>query len=319
MPYGRLSIVVCTFNRSDLLAGCLESLENQTLDPSRFEVLIVDNNSTDATKSVAERFCRNNRCFRYCFEAQQGLSHARNRGWQEASSECVGYIDDDAKAPPQWLEVAHRICTEARPEIFGGPYYAFWHGTKPKWFKDQYESDYLGPTARPLKDLEFLNGTNIFISRTLLSSLGGFSPELGMSGETTAYGEETALILRARKHFSNVRVYYHPELFVFHLVPEHKMILRRIARQRFINGRCSYQVFADARTYGPGGALVSLLKVVLLSVHFGIDLTKVLIRDRSLYPFPQNYVYERSFHILERIGGAYEELTCFINSKSGPT
>ncbi len=113
-------------------------------------MLIVDNKSTDDTRSVAEHFCGNNRGFPLLLRSPtwDGLN-ARNRGWQEASSEWVGYIDDDAKAPPHWLKVAHRITSEERPEIFGGPYYGFLHGRKPGWFKDEYESDYLGPTANP--------------------------------------------------------------------------------------------------------------------------------------------------------------------------
>lgn len=305
----RISIVVCTFNRSDVLQGCLESLENQTLDPACFEVLIVDNNSTDATKQVGERFVKQNSNFHYCFEANQGLSHARNRGWAEATGDWIGYIDDDAKASRVWLETARKIIVNQRPDIFGGPYYAFYDSAKPQWFADRYASSEKGPTPRNLNGNEFLSGTNIFFRRELLSSIGGFDPNLGMSGAQIGYGEETALMITARKRFPDLEIFYDPSLYVFHLVPPHKMTFAWLARQRFVAGRWSARVFgARSRTFWTR-VLSSGIKVALLSLYFGVDLVRSLWRDGAVYPTPQNYVYEHSLPILMRIGSAWEKLT----------
>ena len=98
-----ISVVVCTFNRADLLETSLEALDEQILESSEYEVIVVDNNSTDNTLNVVEELCNRLTSLRYCFEPNQGLSHARNRGWREAMGEYVAYIDDDCKVPGQWL------------------------------------------------------------------------------------------------------------------------------------------------------------------------------------------------------------------------
>ena len=92
-----ISAVICTYNRADLLAGAIESLLEQTLNPAHREIIVVDNASTDGTRAVVEQFAPDG--VRYVLETRQGLGYARNRGWQEARGEFVAYIDDDARAP----------------------------------------------------------------------------------------------------------------------------------------------------------------------------------------------------------------------------
>ena len=96
----RISAIVCTCNNAGSLEATLLSLAKQEL-PSTIghEVLIVDNNSTDSTVSVARKFTEQpNSIFRYIFEPTQGLSFARNRGAKEARGEIVAFLDDDAIA-----------------------------------------------------------------------------------------------------------------------------------------------------------------------------------------------------------------------------
>lgn len=84
-----VSIVICTFNRADLLRECLQSLTNQNEDISRIPVIVVDNNSTDATAKTVREFERKLPGLKYVFEPEQGLSHARNRGFKEAETKWV--------------------------------------------------------------------------------------------------------------------------------------------------------------------------------------------------------------------------------------
>lgn len=102
----KISVVVCTFNRADILPLALQSLCEQTPHHDQTEIIVVDNNSPDNTRQVVDEFIEKYPNIRYCFEPIQGLSHARNRGWREARGEYVGYLDDDAKAPPEWLHSA---------------------------------------------------------------------------------------------------------------------------------------------------------------------------------------------------------------------
>jgi glucosyl-dolichyl phosphate glucuronosyltransferase len=310
----RFSIIVCTFNRVALLNNCLESLVLQDLPESHYEVLVIDNNSTDATRRSVLETCKERRNVRYVFEPNQGLSHARNRGITEARGEYIGYFDDDAKAPSDWLAVAMRVVDSDQPDIFGGPYYAFYNCPKPRWFKDDYQSFCLGIEPRSLQDNEFLCGTNIFFEANIIRKLGGFDPKLGMTGQSLGYGEETRAIILARERFPDIRIQYYPALYVFHLVAPQKMSLNSYARQCFINGRFSWDVFKNGKS--PGAS--SILKVIFLNCFFLLDLVRgVVFRNRQAYRYPQNYFYECSSKLLYRIGRAYEELIRYLRSSRG--
>ncbi len=134
-----ISVVVCTYNRVNLLADALHTLCHQTLDRSEYEVMVVDNNSSDNTREMVDEFCRRFSHVRYCFEPKQGLSYARNRGWREARGEYVAYVDDDARAGENWLKTALVLIANTKPAplCLGGPILPFYSTTKPIWFKGE--------------------------------------------------------------------------------------------------------------------------------------------------------------------------------------
>lgn len=302
----RISVVVCTYNRADLLANVLQTLCEQTIDISEYEVIIVDNNSTDNTRAVAEDFCRRYPHVRYCLETQQGLSHARNRGWQEARGEYVGYIDDDGKAPPEWLVVARDVINQIAPAAFGGSYFAFYNTPKPRWFRDEYGTHDLGAQAHVLDPNEYVSGGNLFFRRAVLEVLGGFDPALGMSGQRIAYGEETALLRRMRTEMPDQMIYYEPRLYVYHLVAARKMALSWIIRQRFASGRYSYMVLGEASS-----AVLSKRRLLKQMLHVLLLLSRGLLgglrRDQGRYPFIQNYWHEQAFRHLQTLGALYAQ------------
>ena len=96
----RITVAVCTYNRAGLLEECLESLVNQTADANTFEVIVVNNGSTDQTQQVAQQFTRQHSTFHVVIENKPGLSHARNLAFRNARSNWISYIDDDTKAFP---------------------------------------------------------------------------------------------------------------------------------------------------------------------------------------------------------------------------
>lgn len=302
-----VSIVVCTYNRAGLLAAALQSLCEQTLNPSEYKIIVVDNNSSDTTRAVAEEFCRRRPNIRYVFERQQGHSHARNRGWQEARGEYVGYIDDDAQAPPQWLAVAKEVIEEVSPAVFGGPYYASYNSPKPAWWKDSYRSHERTETARPLDQGEYLSGGNIFFRRQLLQTMGGFDVTLGMSGETIGVGEETDLLRRVRATDPEALIYFEPELCVDHLVPAEKMTLGWNMRRRFATARYAYRVF-EAGDRPPAKRYRLLLQTVRTLRDFAKEIFfGAVFRNKDRYPYAQNYLYERAFRHLQTLGRLYEQ------------
>ena len=102
----KLTIVIATYNRAPYLLRTLKSLTNQTLAPERFEILVVNNNSTDDTKEVFARFATlyPTLSLRMVDEMQQGISYVRNRGIAEAAGEYIVFLDDDEETNPEFAE-----------------------------------------------------------------------------------------------------------------------------------------------------------------------------------------------------------------------
>ena len=99
-----ISAVICTYNRADCLARAIKSLVNQTLPKENYEILIVDNASTDSTKDIIRREFSGVPNLSYFYEPVLGIARARNTGWNNAKGTYVCYLDDDAVASPEWLE-----------------------------------------------------------------------------------------------------------------------------------------------------------------------------------------------------------------------
>ncbi len=313
-----ISVVVCTYNRPELLRDVIESLLHQSLGDTEYEIVIVDNNSTDSTPEVVLEYSRNHQNVRYVLETKQGLSNARNRGWREAHGEFVAYLDDDCKAPDQWLSTAKKLIVREAPDVVGGPYYAFYHSTKPLWWKDSYRSIEHAETARELVDGEYLSGGNIIFCKEILEKLGGFDPRYGMAGDKLAFGEETVLLKKIRRDYPNTKIYYDPALYVYHLVHESKMRLAWNSRNSFIDGRYSYRI-QSADEVGFLAGILSLFKLFAKSILLLTSLAwGVTFRDRSEFPFVQNHIFERSLPILVDIGFRFEHvrtLVCGLSPK----
>jgi glycosyltransferase involved in cell wall biosynthesis len=290
-----ISVIICTYNRAELLKNVLQDVCEQTLADSEFEVILVDNHSTDQTRAVAESFCQRYANVRYCFEAQQGLSHARNRGWREARGEYLAYLDDDCQVPTQWLAVAKGIIELQAPIVFGGPYYAFYNSAKPDWWKEKYDAYHsmtYADSAGYLEANQDIHGGNLFIQQAILEKVGGFNPQLGMSGKHLSYGEETELQMRIFKALPEARAYCDPKLYVYHLVAAKKMTIGWVTWAHIAHGRAAYHVYP--RTLMRFGSVINCLwRFVELPKNIIIVFFSLVFkRDRSQHLYWQNDLYE---------------------------
>jgi GT2 family glycosyltransferase len=303
-----LSVAICTHNRADLLVGVLDTLFAQTADRADYEVIVVDNASTEATRQVVHSFAQRFANARYVHEPTVGLSHARNRAVQEATGEYVAYVDDDCRLPPHWVAAVRDVIARVRPAACGGPLLTWYASDRPRWYRDEYASHVQGDVPRPLGADEYLDGGNIALRRSLLAELGGFDPGLGMAGKRIAYGEETALLRRIRAERPHETIYYDPRIVAYHLVRPEKMTLRRIARQCLCSGYAAYHVFGPAPGCR-GGGRVRLWKraaraLGALTAGFARAL---LFRDRRQFPYIQNDLCERVLPRLQTFGRIVEQ------------
>lgn len=218
-----VSVVVCTYNRAQLLADCLRSLVKQSINKRYYEVLVVDNNSTDNTERVVNRFSRNHPNIRLIMEKKQGLSYARNRGWKEARGKYVAYIDDDAIADPDWVnQIVGFAKIHPRVNVFGGPYSRFFLHPPPVWLPEDHGSLNMGNKVKLLHVRnEWISGSNMIFRKLILDKYKGFVTNLGMKGGQILYGEETELLARLKRDGESI--YYVPAISVKHLVGDYKL------------------------------------------------------------------------------------------------
>jgi glycosyltransferase involved in cell wall biosynthesis len=312
-----ISVVICTRNRAELLSRALETVCDQDLDSCYYEVIVVDNGSADPTSEVVETLTREYPNVRYCREEKVGLSHSRNRGFREARGVYIGYLDDDAKVPSDWLSKAKRIIERESPAAFGGPFYPFYDSPKPRWFDDKYGSRESAECARFLKLGESLSGGNFFIRREILLQLGGFETDLGMTGKSIAYGEETHLQDRIFDTMPGRNIYYDPTLLIRHLVRADKMSLIWRIMQNFSRGRSETRMRRHSGTLD-GGPLRAFKHFLIAALYLVFNLTYGLLTyDRKRFPFVQNYLYEAGLSPLEGIGRFYERACALPRRRIG--
>lgn len=222
-----ISVIICTYNRADRLLLALEALTKQTLSSKEFEVLVVDNRSTDNTsvicKSFQERFVN----FRYMYEPIQGLSKARNTGWQTAQSPYIAYLDDDAIPCEEWIEAILDVfeTVQPKPVSVGGPIYPLWEVPRPDWITPVMETLFTmldgGNTPRWFEENEYPWGANVIYRRDALEKVGGFCEQLGRKGQSLLSGEET--LLNATLKAQGEGFYYSPQALVLHWVPKERI------------------------------------------------------------------------------------------------
>ncbi|MFM7425375.1 MAG: glycosyltransferase family 2 protein [Elainella sp.] len=198
----QISAIICTHNRAAYLGAAIDSLLGQQLSGANFEVIVVDNASTDGTRQVVEARqvveTSTNARLRYVYEPITGLSVARNTGANLAQGEILAYLDDDAVASPQWLgELLAAYRNNEKLAIAGGRVTLLWaaNTTPPRWLSDGLAGN-LGAYdlgANPLLiDRPGLTprGLNYSIRRQFLAQVGGFDPSLGRVGKNLLSNEE---------------------------------------------------------------------------------------------------------------------------------
>jgi glucosyl-dolichyl phosphate glucuronosyltransferase len=295
-----LSVVICTYNRAELLPVIFESLANQTAPRNLYEILLVDNGSTDSTKRTAESYFVKIPNMRYEYEPEIGLSSARNHGWRQARGEYVGFLDDDCKVPADWIANALRVVQEIGPHGFGGPFYAFYNSPKPAWFKDEYGSHVQGDAPRALKENEYLDGGNMFIRCDILQSFGGFRADMGMKGREIAYGEETQFFMRLRSEMKEAVLFYDPSVFVYHLVRAEKMKLWSAPKRFFVSGMYSAKIQLVSYRLN---RVDLLYRMAISCLELTLSFFRGMIsRDKATYPYLQNYWYEITFQYFIQLG-----------------
>jgi GT2 family glycosyltransferase len=241
----KLSICICTYNRSKSLKRTLASLAAQKgVDANLIEVLAVDNNSSDDTQKTLDGF-RQILPIRSVTESEQGLAYARNRAAVECKGEVILFTDDDVRLEQAWL-AAYQEAIERFPkaEYFGGRILPDWGGIKPRWIGDKplalidgllvwfdhgTETRIFGAT----ESLPF--GASFAVRKTLFEKVGLFRVDLGTGGERLGRGEETEFLMRA--HSAGLQGVYVGEALCFHVVDRQRLRIRGLYNYGVLSGK----------------------------------------------------------------------------------
>ena len=220
MENPQISVLVCTRNRSTLLREACEAIL-AVEDPGKpWELLIVDNLSTDDSMEVALSVAASDPRVRVEVEPILGLSAARNAAIRHARGEFLIFIDDDAFPEPSWLRELTQALEAPGVMSVGGPVTPQFAGELPPWFGERYLPYVtvwdLGPEPVELAYNEYPRGANMGFRKEVFERFGDFSHHLGRRGNSLRSCEETELCLRIER--SHGKVLYVPGARVDHRV-----------------------------------------------------------------------------------------------------
>jgi glucosyl-dolichyl phosphate glucuronosyltransferase len=235
-----VSVVICTNNRSAHLKKAIHSVLKQDISSSKYEIIVVDNASSDDTAEAVECF-ESEKTIRYVYEKQLGLCNARNTGWQCARGRYVAYLDDDAIANPGWLSaIENAFIIEPDAGVVGGRVEPIWKGNRPLWLSDDIAVSLTiidwSESSRIITDvrLQWLVGSNIAVPAAVLSEIGGFHPRLDRIGSLMLSGGD--VFLQKQIIGRGYKCFYYPDMAVKHLVPISRLNKRWFVRRYYWQG-----------------------------------------------------------------------------------
>ena len=222
------TVALCTHNHADRLERTLADLPRIRMPKAKWELLVIDNGSRDATPALLARHAwPADWDVRVVREDMLGLSNARNRAISEARGEYIIFMDDDETADPDWLCAFDRLIEMQRPDAFGGRIKVlFEEDFRPPWLSNELLG-FLGELNRsenivPLTDpgTSFYGG-NFGFRRTVCDVVGNFDASLGRKGTDNTGGEEVDFYRRLLK--SAFKVWWTPEAVIHHRIQAEKL------------------------------------------------------------------------------------------------
>lgn len=225
----RFSIIICTYNREKYIYNVMKSIVEQNIPTDKYEIVLVNNKSTDSTKDICLQFEKDypKVDFRYFDELNQGLSYARNRGVAESRGEILVFVDDDASVYENYLPAIDQFF-EQYPAVSacGGPIQPVYEVAKPKWLSHYTEqliggALYEGDKTKPFRNGKYPGGGNSAFRKEVFEKYGLFNVDLGRKGTGLIGAEEKDLYDRLDR--GGEAFYYLPEMGLFHYIPEKKL------------------------------------------------------------------------------------------------
>jgi glycosyltransferase involved in cell wall biosynthesis len=300
----KITVILCTYNRCRSLSSALESVASSAFSEAvAWEVLVVDNNSTDHTRYVIEDYCRRYPGrFRYLFEARQGKSYALNAGICASQGDVLAFMDDDVTVDPSWLQNLTAALGDGKWAGVGGrilPQHKF---CPPSWLAMEGRYSLAGMLA--LFDLGEKEGeldrppfgTNTAFPKRMFEQYGGFRTDMGPCPGSQMRNEDTEFARRLMAHGHRLR--YEPSAVVHHMVSSERLTKEYFLAFWFDHGRASVREWHDGpRIWGIPRAYGRMLKIGL----HGLAVTPrwILTLHSKRRFFWKGFVWMRAGQIVE--------------------
>ncbi|WP_444994548.1 glycosyltransferase [Aliikangiella sp. IMCC44359] len=241
-----ISIVIPTRNRAESLKRCLLSIEKQSASKSCFEVIVIDNGSTDSTKGVAESFSTSLNLV-YCYAPTPGLHTGRHKGLELAQAEIITYIDDDIIAFPNWLEGIIESFKNKNVVMVGGNNIPHYESPPPNWLTQWWEIKNANGNSLPLLsildfgegkfefDADYVWGCNFSVRKQIIIDAQGFHPDALPAEQLRLRGDGETHISDYIKN-KGLKVIFNSKASVYHCVSKERLTVKYFEKRAFAQG-----------------------------------------------------------------------------------
>ncbi|MES2694260.1 MAG: glycosyltransferase [Verrucomicrobiota bacterium] len=238
-PSLKVTVAIPTYNRADFLRQTLAGLTQQQFPRDHFEILVIDNNSTDHTLAVVEEFASAHPAPRYFRERLQGLDYARNRAIVEARGEIIVFGDDDILVKPDWLaQMAVPLIADTatrRIGAVGGEVIPVFPDGLPDWVREWHAPLAFRSDLGPVEAKHSPMGANLAFPLWIFEKLGRFHTALDRAAGNYFSGGDSEMIRRVRA--AGLEVWFAPGAAVQHQMPASRTTFRYARRHAFDSAR----------------------------------------------------------------------------------
>jgi glycosyltransferase involved in cell wall biosynthesis len=242
----QLSVIISTRNRARQLASALSSVITQSLPQHFYEVIVVDNGSTDETQQIVSEFSATHGNIVCAFQAVPGLHNCRHLGMRVAKSDYLVFTDDDIQASPSWLESLYSSFADHRAVVATGNILPIYADNPPKWVDYLWTRNEWGMVLGHFSLLDFgihqkevpadfVWGCNFAIQKELLLDVGGFHPD-AMPYELRRFRGDGETHVSHELNSRGITALFHPQALIHHCIGSERLTMDYLYERSFLQG-----------------------------------------------------------------------------------